>query len=225
MRKLNLKRKRARSGEEGQVIVEFVIVFSMIFTLIFLFVQVSWGIAWGHYTHYATFMAARAYLSAAPTKGEQFEAAGAVLRQMLKSGGKDVFPFLAPSRGGGDRDATGAEPVPGAMVGTHPEAIGKERSRLYAWAEGVQYNFNLRLFLLPISKMVSNDGQGETIRPGQGQDRGKAIEWKGMIPFTSDAFLGRDPSVDECIVEMNRLSTTTGINRGDNGVFIEDNGC
>ena len=100
-----MKRKLAVENEEGQVIVEFVIVFSMIATLIFLFVQMSWGIAWGHYTHYATFMAARAYMASAPTQGDQFEAAGAVLRSTLKVGGKDIFPFLAPARPGGDRPA------------------------------------------------------------------------------------------------------------------------
>lgn len=225
MRARGRKKTPRVKGEAGQVIVEFVIVFSMIMTLIFLFVQMSWGIAWGHYAHYATFMAARAYLSGGSTQGDQVEAAGAVLRQTLKAGGKDPFPFLAPSRAGGDRDTTGTEPVPGAMVGTHPEAIGKERSRLYSWAEGVQYNFNIKLFLLPISKMVADNGHGETIKPGKGDERGKAIEWKGMIPFTSDAFLGRDISVDECFNEMSRLSTNTGINRGDNGLFIEDNGC
>lgn len=223
MHKLNLhKRKR---GEEGQVIIEFVIVFSMIATIMFLFVQVSWGIAWGHYTHYATFMAARAYMAGGVIKGDQYEAAGDVLRRMLKAGGKDPFPFLAPSRGGGDRDATGSEPVPGAMVGTHPEALGKEHSRLYSWAEGVQYNFNMKLFLLPISKMVADNGKGQTIKPGGKDGGGKSIAWKGMIPFTSDAYLGREPSVDECLTEMHRLSTATGINRGDNLDFIEDNGC
>lgn len=220
-----MKRTKQKKNESGQVIIEFVIVFSMIMTILFLFVQMSWGIAWGHYTHYATYMAARAYLSAHATQGDQYEAAAAVLRQTLKAGGKDPFPFLAPSRPGGDRDATGSEPVPGAMVGMHPEAVGKERSRLYSWAEGVQYNFNIKLFLLPISKMVSENGQGETIRPGQGQERGKAITFKGMIPFTSDAFLGREQSVAECFNEMTRLSTSTGINRGDNALFIEDNGC
>ncbi len=218
-------KKKKRNSESGQVIVEFVLVFSMIMTVLFIFVQMSWGIAWGHYVHYATFMASRAYLSANGTQGEQYEAAGAVLRQMLKAGGKDPFPFLAPSRSAGDRDATGSEPVPGAMVGTHPEAIGKEKSRLYSWAEGVQYNFNIKLFLLPISKIVSDDGKGQSIKPGQGNDRGKAISFKGMIPFTSDSFLGREPSVSECFNEMSRLSTSTGITRGDNALFIEDNGC
>ncbi len=211
------------AGEAGQVIVEFIIVFSLIITLIFIFVQMSWGIAWGHYAHYATYMAARAYLSAGLTQGDQLDAAGAVLSQSLKiAGGKDVFTFLAPSRGGGDRDATGQEPVKGAMVGTHPEAIGKEHTRLYSWAEGVQFNFNLKVFLLPISAMVAKDGQGKNIHPPGG---GKAIIWKGVIPFTSDSFLGREPSIDECFREMTRLSTSTGINRGDNLDFIEDNGC
>jgi hypothetical protein len=214
--------KRRKKNEGGQVIVEFVIVFSMIATLMFLFVQMSWGIAWGHYAHYATFMAARAYLSSGGTKADQLGAAGAVLGQTLKAGGKDLFPFLSPSRSGGDRDATGSEPVKGAMVGTHPEAIGKEHSRLYSWAEGVQYNFNIKMFLLPISAFVAKGGQGEQIRPG---GEGKAVSWKGVIPFTSDAFLGREATHAECLEAIHRLSADTGIGRGDGADFLEDNGC
>jgi hypothetical protein len=216
----NLKITKLKE-ESGQVIVEFIIVFGLIATLIFLFVQMSWGIAWGHYAHYSTFMASRAYLSSAGTKADQYSAAGAVLAHTLKAGGKDIFPFLSPSRAGGDRDATGPEPVKGAMVGTHPEAIGKEHSRLYSWAEGVQYNFNLRMFLLPISAFVAKGGQGQQITPGGG----KAVSWKGVIPFTSDSFLGRETTAAECVDEMHRLSTTTGVNRGDQEDFIEDNGC
>jgi hypothetical protein len=198
-------------------------VFSLIATLIFLFVQMSWGIAFGHYAHYSTYMASRAYLSAGLTKGDQVDAATAVFQQALKvSGGKDLFTFLAPSRSGGDRDASGLEPVKGAMLGVHPEAIGKEHTRLYSWAEGAQYNFNLKVFLLPISAFVARDGQGQTIRP---PGDAKPIAWKGVIPFTTDSFLGREPSVDECFRELTRLSTSTGINRGDNLDFIEDNGC
>jgi hypothetical protein len=227
--RIEVKAQRKRQ-EEGQVIVEFVIVFSMIATLIFLFVQMSWGIAWGHYVHYSTFMASRAYLSSAATHGDQYTAAGAVLKQTLKAGGKDIFPFLSPSRAGGERDATGSEPVKGAMVGMHPEAIGKEHSRLYSWAEGVQYNFNLKMFLLPISAFVSKGGDGQNIHPGKEGSETRAFAFKGMIPFTSDSFLGREQSVDECYQEMRRLSTDTGISRGVEGPlqgmeFIEDNGC
>lgn len=218
------KAPAGHEGQEGQVIIEFVIVFSMILTMIFLFVQMSWGIAWGHYAQYATYMASRAYLSGGALQGDQYEAAGAVLKQTLKAGGKDLLPFLAPSRGGGDRDATGLEPVKGAMVGTHPESVGKERSRLYSWAEGVQYNYSMRMFLLPIS-FIAKGGEGKSIRPGMGNMEGRPIVWKGVIPLTSDSFLGREPSVSECLQEMTRLSTQTGINRGDNADFIEDNGC
>lgn len=214
--------KRPHENEEGQVIVEFVIVFGLIATLIFLFVQMSWGIAWGHYVHYSTYMASRAYMAAGNTQADQYSAAKAVLLQTVKAGGKDIFPFLAPSRGGGDRDATGAEPVTGAMVGKHPFMVGKEHSRLFSWAEGVQYNFNVKMFLLPISAFVAKGGQGETITPG---GQGKAISWKGVIPFTSDSFLGREPTTDECLHDITRLSTQSGINRGDNADFIEDNGC
>lgn len=215
---------RKKRDERGQVIVEFLIVLTMLLTMIFLFVQVSWGIAWGHYVHYATFMASRAYMAAAPTKGEQTEAATKVLNVMLKSGGKDMLAFMAPSRGGGARDATGTEPVKGAMVGMHPEAVGKEHKRAYSWAEGVQFNFDLKLFLLPISKVVSGGGNGKPIQTGTAQDPGKSVDWKGMIPMTSDSFLGREVTVDECFRDMDRLSTS-GIARQDGGVFIEDNGC
>ena len=217
-------KKRSRKDEAGQVIVEFIIVFTMIITLIFLFVQMSWGIAWGHYTHYATYMASRAYLASAETKNDQYEAASAVLSTMLKTGGKDILPFLSPSRSGGDRDATGAEPVKGAMVGMHPTAVGHENSRLYSWAEGVQYNFNLKMFLLPISTFIAKSGTGQNVHPGTGGNA-KAVEFKGMIPFTSDSFLGRERSAAECYSDIAHLSTGTGISRGDNAVFIEDNGC
>ncbi|HEY8278184.1 MAG TPA: hypothetical protein VIH99_01085 [Bdellovibrionota bacterium] len=220
-----MTRRKHKNSESGQVIVEFVLVFAMIFGLIFLFVNMSWGIAWGHYVHYSTFMSSRAYMAAGLTQGDQYEAAGAVLKSTVKIGGKDIFPFLAPARPGGERDATGPEPTPGAMVGTHPEAIGKENSRLFSWAEGVQYNFGLKMFLLPISVFVGDKGTSSTIRPGEGGMEGQPITFKGLIPMTSDSFLGRERSVSECFEDMVKLSTTTGINRGDNDIFVEDNGC
>lgn len=221
-----MKLKRKKKGESGQAIVEFLVVISVIFTLAFLFVQVAWGIAYGHYVHYATYMAARAYLSGGETPSEQTEAAAGVLRKMLKRGGsEDILPFLAKARRGDDRDASGPEPVPGAMIGTHPEAIGHEKNRPYSWAEGVQYNYALNLFLLPISSMMVKDGQGKSISGGPTDNPTKAVEWKGKIPLTSDSFLGRDPTVTECFSEIHRLSGDTGISRADGADFIEDNGC
>jgi hypothetical protein len=220
------RRRKKRRGESGQAIVEFLIVFSMILTLIFVFVQLAWGIAYGHYVHYATYMAARAYLSSAPTQQDQVEAASAVLRQTVKTpAGNDLLPFVAKARTGDERDVQGFEPVPGAAVGFHSQAQGREKSRKFSWAEGVQYNFSLRLFLLPFATFIVKDGYGKSIQTGTPTQPGKSIEWRGAIPFTSDSYLGREPTVQECFTEMTRLSTNTGITRADGRDFIEDNGC
>ena len=221
-----LNRKSKRKGESGQAIIEFLIVSTMILTMIFVFVQLCWGIAFGHYAHYATFMASRAFLSSGPTRQDQYNSAVSVLQTMLKtSAGNDIIPFVAKARGGDDRDVKGTEPITGAALGLHSEAIGKTTSRKYSWAEGVQYNFSLRLFLLPFSKMITKAGEGEQIQPGTATEPTKAIQWKGAIPFTSDSFLGREPTTSECFSEMTRISNNIGINRSDGADFIEDNGC
>lgn len=218
--------RRKVKDESGQAIVEFLVVCAVIFTMMFLFVQIAWGIAYGHYVHYATFMASRAYLSAGIVKEAQTSAAGDVLSQMLKGGvGKDILPFVGKAREGGDRDTQGPEPVAGAMVGTHPEAQAREHSRAYSWAEGVQYNYELNLFLLPIASFMSKDGEGKTIQGGPSDNPTKGVTWKGKIPMASDSFLGREPTTDECFQEMTLMSTRNGIGRQDGNDFIEDNGC
>lgn len=219
-------KKRRKKDEAGQAIIEFLIVSTMILTLIFMFVQMAWGIAYGHYVHYSTFMAARAYMASAGTQLDQYEAAVAVLKESLKNAsGNDLIPFVAKARTGDDRDVKGAEPVPGAALGFHSEAQGKGNSRKYSWAEGVQYNYGLKLFLFPLAGAIAKDGMGKSINTGTATEPGKAVEWKGAIPFTSDSYLGREPSTDECFKEMTRISTSIGINRADGLDFIEDNGC
>ena len=217
--------KKKKKSESGQAIVEFLIVSTIILTLIFTVVQVSWGIAFAHYVHYATFMASRAYLASGATKQDQIDSATSVLKTMLKRGDKDLLGMIAKSRIGGERDINGAEPVKGAFIGTHPYAEGKETSRYYSWAEGVQFNFSVNPFLLPLAGWIKKEGMGKSIQPGTNQSPTKKIEYKGAIPYTSDSFLGREPSYDECFKEMHRLSTGIGIGRGDNADFIEDNGC
>jgi Flp pilus assembly protein TadG len=221
-----MKFKRKKKKESGQAIVEFLIVISIILTLIFVFVQLAWAIAYGHYAHYITYMAARAYYAGGVSKQEQTAGAVSVLRVALKqSNGQDLLPFIAKARKADERDIKGSEPIEGAFVGMHPEALGKDNSRAFSWAEGVQYNFSVNLFLLPLAKWVTDEGKGRNIKAGSTTDPTKAVEWKGAIPFTSDAFLGREPSVDECFREMTRLSRGTGIQRADGAEFLEDNGC
>lgn len=217
---------KKKKRESGQAIIEFLIVMSIILTMIFMFIQISWSIAFGHYVHYATYMASRAYLSGGLTQGDQVSGATAVLKTMLKkASGEDLLPFVGKARAADERDIQGSEPLAGAFIGTHPEAEGKGNSRPFSWAEGVQYNFAVKIFMLPLASWVQKEGKGKSIQTGSAKDPNKAIEFKGYIPFTSDAFLGRDPSVDECFREMTRISNDIGISRGDGNLFIEDNGC
>lgn len=222
---MKTNRRKNKKNESGQAIIEFLIVIIVILTMIFMFIQISWAIGFSHYVHYATFMSSRAYYSGATTKTEQQDAAAAVLKTMLKtSSGQDILPFIAKARTGDARDiSTGIEPVKGAFIGTHPEAEGKETMRAYSWAEGVQYNFSVPIFLMPLATWVKDEGKGKAIRAGSAKEPTKAIEFNGSIPFTSDSFLGRENTYDECLKEMTRLSTTIG--RGDGREFIEDNGC
>jgi hypothetical protein len=219
--------KPSHKKESGQAIIEFILVISILLTMVFVFVQLSWAVAWGHYVHYATFMSARAYYSGGLTPGDQSTNASAVLASYLNTAsGQDLFPFIAKARTGDDRDIKGgAEPIPGAFIGRHPFATDSPNNRAFAWAEGVQYNFAVPLYLLPLAGWVKTEGQGQTITGGTQANPTKGVEWKGSIPFTSDSFLGRENSHSECLDVMLDLSQSSGISRGDGQTFIEDNGC
>ncbi len=216
---------RKKKNEKGQVLIEFLIVFMILLTFIFAVVQVCWGLAFGHYTQYATFMAARAYMAGGTTRQDQTKAAESVLNSMLKTtAGGDLIPFLARARKGDERDiSSGAETVEGAFIGTHPNAEGTMNRRGYAWAEGVQYNFEVPLYLIPLASIVK-EGEGEAIEIGSGSEGVKSVTWKGAIPFTSDSWLGREESNSECLQEMNRLGGMPWA-RQDGQPLIEDNGC
>lgn len=222
MRKRVMKNRRKR--ESGQAMIEFIIVSSLILTMIFAFVQIAWASAWGHYVHYSTFMAARAYLSSATSKLQQSDNATQVLRRMVKhqDGDKEALDFVAKKAAGDDRDITDCpEPVQGACVGEHPQWRTSPTSRAYSWAEGVQYNYGVKLYILPISSIVEEKGKAVSI--GVGEDKVQTT-WSGYIPFTSDAFLGRERSHGDCLDDMTRLSQSD-LSRLDGELFIEDNGC
>ena len=216
-----------RLEESGQAIIEFLVTITIILTMLFVFVQISWAVAFGHFAHYGVYMASRAYFASSLTQQSQMDAATIVLKQTVKRGsGDDLLPFIAKSRTGGNRDIKGAEPVPGAFIGTHPSAAGQDHIRAYSWADGVQYNFKVPVFLLPLAGWAKTEGNGQSIQMGTNLDPSKEIQFDGTIPFTSDSFLGREPSFDECFKEMTRISGgALGFSRGDGQEFIEDNGC
>jgi hypothetical protein len=218
------QKKKARANA-GQTMVEFLLVMMVIFTLLFAFLQLAWVLAWGHYVHYSTFMAARAYMSAHATQAQQAENAALVLRSMLKSNatGNDLLGQIAPAVVGDRREiGSGPEPVPGGFIGTHPFAAGQDmRTRAFSWAEGVQYNFEFKLFFVPFAKWLDGDiGKKITVGP-RGEER--SIDWNGRIGLASDAFLGREQSDEECRLYMQELSRV--YRRGDGEEFLYDNGC
>ncbi len=223
-RKILSSNRRKTGNESGQTFMEFLVVVMVIIALIFAFIQIAWSLAWGHYVHYATYMAARAYSSAQQNQTDQVAAASAVLTAMIKREGtaEDLLGNIAPSRGGDNRDIQGDEPVAGAFIGTHPvaEGFGMD-TRFFSWAEGVQYNFMFKLFILPLAWWLQRD-EGKTIDVGP-EGEAQPIIWTGFIDLTADAFLGREVTNEECRTFLLRLS---GLNpRSDRADYLYDNGC
>ncbi len=108
-------------GQAGQSTFEFALVLFLLMAFLLFYVQLALMMGYGNYAHYATFMAARAYLSAGPNKGDQTSRAHNVIVRMVKKGqgqeGVDRFPSIAKadrrggSQGGPDRRAGQFQPA------------------------------------------------------------------------------------------------------------------
>jgi Flp pilus assembly protein TadG len=187
-------RKLRREGGQGTV--EMVLTLFAFFTILFMYVQIALSFSVANYIQYATFMAARAFLSAHPSEGEQKRAAASVLDAMLRPGGSEVFGSIAkPSEGTGD--------IPGATIGaTSRVELRATNSRRKAWEQGVQYKFKTKLYMVPL------------IRPKPSKD-GSGLE------LISETYLGREPTADECVKYLKKRQTDLGIQKP----LIFDNGC
>jgi hypothetical protein len=185
-------------GEAGQSTIEFALTLLMLMACILFFLQLSLVMAFGNYIHYATFMAARAYLSAGPSQADQTERAQAVIVRMLKRSegqpGVDRFPGLAKGEGDGDGEVKGlAVKAPDQF-----DPVGNS-----SWMQGVRYTFKSRLFLMPIGKS-SGGGSGSS---------GSKDTKKNQMTLKSESWLGREPAYDECKQDLEPKK----------GIF--DNGC
>jgi hypothetical protein len=181
---------RNKNSESGQSTVEFALTMILVSSFMFLFFQLSMVMGMSSYIQYATFMAARAYLSAGPDTQDQQTRARTVIQQMLKAPGnsaKDRLPTIVKGEGGSDGT------VPGLSFDA---AQFDPKSRNYSWLQGIRYSFKGRVFLMPI-------GTGGATKPGA-----------ATLSLTSESFLGRETTTEECRSEMK--------NRGD-GIY--DNGC
>lgn len=174
---------RGAAHESGQSLVEFALAIFLVFGLLFFFIQLALVLSWGNYVQYATFMSARAYLSGGMNKGDQLQRAKDVLTRTVKRGSAsnaDRFPMIAEGFQGDD------DTVKGASIGGGPTFDPGNYD--LSWMQGVRYTFRSRLFVLPIG------------RPGATPDASK-----GQAVLTSESWLGRDPTYQDCLATMRQL--------------------
>ncbi len=183
-------------NSKGQSTVEFALTLMFLMGFVFFFYQLSLVFGFGNYAHYATFMSARAYLSAGPGKDDQLQRAADVISRTLKRGqsqaSQDRFPFIAK----GDAAWGSDQEVSGLRI--KPPSQYQEDNQYFSWLQGVRYAFKSRVFLIPLA------GAG---RKSSGQDSVNTLR------LISESWLLREPTVEECRQEMDRLK----------GVI--DNGC
>jgi hypothetical protein len=162
-----------KNSEAGQSSIEFALTLILLMAIILFYMQLTLVFAYGNYVHYATFMAARAYLSAGPSQEDQAERAKDVLTRMLGGPGGAKFQFIGRGEGGGD--------PPGAEIG--PGSAFRDGDRSLSWMQGVRYSFRSRLFILPLGRrQVSSSAN--------------------TLTLTSESWLGREPSFQECAGEL-----------------------
>jgi hypothetical protein len=169
-----------RLGEEGQAVIEFCLTIIMLFAFVLFFIQLTLMMAFGNYAHYATFMAARAYLSSGPDDQDQADRARQVIVQMLKksqaAAGVDKWAFIAKGVGGGD---------PG---GFQLDASQTDDSNPdFSWLHGVRYKFKSRLMMIPLA----------------GRPDGSA----NSVTLQSESWLGKEPSYSKCQADLQSHSS------------------
>lgn len=174
--RLKFPRRNPAQGEQGQATIEFALTILLVLAFVLLYVQASMVFAWANYIQYATFMSARAYLSAGHDQEDQARRARDVMVVTVKRGigqpNLDRIPFLAEGEGGG-------EPR-GVMIDAPAEFEAQTRD--LSWLEGVRYRFKSRVFLVPLS--------GPSTAP------------VNTVTLVSESWLGREPSYQDCLGYM-----------------------
>jgi len=186
---------RGSKKEEGQSTIEFALTLILLMAFVFFFMQLSLIFGFGNYVHYATFMSARAYLSAGATDDDANTRAQNVIVKTLKrsstQSGIDRFPAIAQGyqAQGGD----GSQGPTGFALNDPHYVQGDYNS---SWLQGVRYTFRSRLFLIPLGGTgAASSGSTNT------------------VTLTSESWLGHEPSDQDC---QGQLSKVKG---------IYDNGC
>ena len=165
--------KKRGKNESGQSTLEFALTVILILSFVLGFMQISLVLGYGNYVHYATFMAARAQLSAGYTQDDQFRRSRDVIVKLLKKSegdpNTDRWPGLGRAVGGSD--------VPGADFN---DDARYSPDPAFSWLQGVRYTFRSRLFMIPVGGNASSQ----------------------MITLTSESWLGREPNFQDCRSSM-----------------------
>jgi hypothetical protein len=170
-------------GQEGQSTMEFALTLMLLMALVFFFMQLSLVFGFGNYVHYATFMSARAYLSAGSTDDDQTNRAQAVIIQTLKrsitQSRIDRFPMIGKGVGGAD--------IPGFQLDPSPYAAG---SNDLSWLQGVRYTFSSKLFWIPLG------GPGNAAVTGASPNQ---------VTLISESWLLREPADQDCQTQLGKV--------------------
>lgn len=180
---MKMHKRPVLNDETGQSTIEFALTLLLLMGMVLFYLQLSLVMAFGNYAHYATFMAARAYLAAGPSKEDQSTRARQVIVRMLKKSegmaGVDRFPSIAKGDGAGD---------PKGFQLDHSMFNATDQN--LSWMQGVRYTFKSRLFMIPLGR-----GGGAS---SNSQNSANSVN------LTSESWLGREPSSEECKAEMSR---------------------
>lgn len=128
-------------NKRGQTVVEFALSLLVIVGLGMMYMQVALMAAYGSFAQYATFMAARAYLSAGGNAEDQEKRAIETIQAFLKQSGSSLDRYASVAVGVGENaQARGITILRG----------DPELDSATDWRVGVRYKFRSPLFLTPL---------------------------------------------------------------------------
>ncbi len=152
--------------------IEFVLGLMIVISFLAFYVKFSALFAVGNYIHYATFMAARAYSSSAPTRQDQEDRA----RQVMSRSVIGKFKALLAPKGDD-----------GVSIGEGP--YYQEDPGVQGWNTGVTYAFTSRIGLYPWSQkgqdlkldLVSESWMPRNVTEAEVEQQRKRLEGGSVI--------------------------------------------
>lgn len=198
----NNKKFTHHLSQLGQSTVEFALTMLFLFAFTLFFIQLSLVLSFGNFVHYATFMSARALLSAGSNESDQYDRAKAVIIRTLKKSvgepGIDKFPSIAKANGQGV--------LPGFQAG--PAKEFQQDDINYSWMQGVRYTFRSKIFLVPLGKPKNNTAPALRKLPAN------------TLELTAESWLGMEVTEFDCSGPQ-QMGGGGGRGRG----WRTDNGC